>query len=172
MHSRYVYAAIMSTCNVIRYSTLHKDVVSRMILLLDIVQIFFIYKTLFYSTIYPDLYKRFNSKRCHGYLCCCLCDSGGQNDHMQDAVQQSWDKNHTYTKLIGSFFFFDSLYTMMQKSIRLIVFLFITLFLIFLSGNFFFNKNSKPENKTIKMAQFQVVLREGVVGGFVGPTLR
>lgn len=61
---------------------------------------------------------------------------------------------------------------MMQKSIRLIAFLFITLFLIFLSGNFFFNKNSKPQNKTIKMAQFQVVLREGVVGGFVGPTLR
>lgn len=60
----------------------------------------------------------------------------------------------------------------MQKSIRLIAFLFITLFLIFLSGNFFFNKNSKSQNKTIKMAQFQVVLREGFVGGFVGPTLR
>lgn len=64
---------------------------------------------------------------------------------------------------------------MMQKPLRLIVFLFVTLLFIFLSGNFFFNKHSTHStnnNRKSNMAQFQVVLREGIVGGFAGPTVK
>lgn len=62
---------------------------------------------------------------------------------------------------------------MVQKPLQLIVFLFTTLLFVFLSGNFFFNKHSAYSiNQHTNMAQFQVVLREGIVGGFAGPTVK
>lgn len=59
---------------------------------------------------------------------------------------------------------------MMQNPFRIAVFVFLTLLLVLLSRNFnFFNTQASPVQKNMS---FQVVLREGIVGGFAGPTIK
>lgn len=61
---------------------------------------------------------------------------------------------------------------MMQNSVRLSIFIFVSLLLVLLSGNFFFFHKTPTLTKNNNNMSFQVLLREGIVGGFAGPTVK
>lgn len=61
---------------------------------------------------------------------------------------------------------------MMQPTIRIAVFIFSVTLLVLLSGNFFFSSSSSLNQQEKNTMAFRVLLRDGINGGFAGPTIK